>query len=54
MRQYYLLTLKKKEAISGYIRSLVGLKKYDAAENFIESIDDKLKDDNLVKDAIEL
>ena len=43
---------EKKEAISGYIRSLVGLKKYDAAENFIESIDDKLKDDNLVKDAI--
>ena len=43
---------EKKEAISGYIRSLVGLKKYDAAENFIGSIDDKLKDDNLVKDAI--
>ena len=43
---------EKKEAISGYIRSLVGLKKYDAAENFIGSIEDKLKDDNLVKDAI--
>ena len=26
---------EKKEAISGYIRSLVGLEKYDAAENFI-------------------
>ena len=43
---------EKKEAISGYIRSLVGLKKYDAASNFIDSIEDKLKGDNLVKEAI--
>ena len=43
---------EKKEAISGYIRSLVGLKKYDAASNFINSIEDKLKEDNLVKEAI--
>ena len=43
---------EKKEAISGYIRSLVGLKKYDAASDFINSIEDKLKEDNLVKDAI--
>ena len=43
---------EKKEAISGYIRSLVGLKKYDAASNFINSIEDKLKEDNLVKEAV--
>ena len=43
---------EKKEAISGYIRSLVGLKKYDAASNFINSIEDKLKQDNLVKEAV--
>ena len=43
---------EKKEAISGYIRSLVGLKKYDAASNFIDSIEDKLKEDNLVKEAV--
>ena len=43
---------EKKEAISGYIRSLVGLKKYDAASNFIYSIEDKLKEDNLVKEAV--
>ena len=43
---------EKKEAISGYIRSLVGLKKYDAASDFINSIEDKLKEDNLVKEAI--
>ena len=43
---------EKKEAISGYIRSLVGLKKYDAASNFIISIEEKLKKDNLVKEAV--
>jgi putative thioredoxin len=43
---------EKKEAISGYIRSLIGLKKYDTASDFINSIEDKLKEDNLVKDAI--
>ena len=43
---------EKKEAISGYIRSLVGLRKYDAASNFINSIEDKLKEDNLVKEAV--
>ena len=43
---------EKKEAISGYIRSLVGLKKYDAASNFINSIEYKLKEDNLVKEAV--
>ena len=43
---------EKKEAISGYIRSLVGLKKYDAASDFINSIEDKLKEGNLVKEAI--
>ena len=43
---------EKKEAISGYIRSLIGLKKYEAASDFISSIEDKLKEDNLVKEAI--
>ena len=43
---------EKKEAISGYIRSLIGLKKYEAASDFISSIEDKLKADNLVKEAI--
>ena len=43
---------EKKEAISGYIRSLVGLKKYDAASDFISSIEDKLKEDSLVKEAV--
>ena len=46
------MTQRKKEAISGYIRSLIGLKKYDTASDFINSIEDKLKEDNLVKDAI--
>lgn len=43
---------EKKEAISGYIRSLIGLKKYEAASDFISSIEDKLKEDNIVKEAI--
>jgi putative thioredoxin len=43
---------EKKEAISGYIRSLIGLKKYEAASDFISSIEDKIKEDNLVKEAI--
>ena len=43
---------EKKEAISGYIRSLIGLKKYEAASDFISSIEKKLKEDNLVKEAI--
>ena len=40
---------EKKEAISGYIRSLIGLKKYEAASDFISSIEDKIKEDNIVK-----
>ena len=43
---------EKKEAISGYIRSLIGLKKYEAASDFISSIEDKIKEDNIVKEAI--
>jgi len=43
---------EKKEAISGYIRSLIGLKKYEVASDFISSIEDKIKEDNLVKEAI--
>ena len=43
---------EKKEAISGYIRSLIGLKKYEAASDFISSIEEKLKENNLVKEAI--
>lgn len=40
---------EKKEAISGYIRSLIGIKKYEAASDFISSIEDKIKEDNIVK-----
>ena len=43
---------EKKEAISGYIRSLIGLKEYEAASDFISSIEDKIKEDNIVKEAI--
>ena len=43
---------EKKEAISGYIRSLIGLKKYEVASDFISSIEDKIKEDNIVKEAI--
>ena len=43
---------EKKEAISGYIRSLIGIKKYEAASDFISSIEDKIKEDNIVKEAI--
>ena len=43
---------EKKEAISGYIRSLIGLKKYETASDFISSIEDKIKEDNIVKEAI--
>ena len=43
---------EKKEAISGYIRSLIGLKKYESASDFISSIEDKIKEDNIVKEAI--
>ena len=43
---------QKKEAVSGYIRSLISLKKFDAADEFIKSLDEKMKEDNLIKDAI--
>ena len=43
---------QKKEAVSGYIRSLISLKKFDAAEDFVNSLDEKMKEDNLIKDAI--
>ena len=43
---------QKKEAVSGYIRSLISLKKFDAAGEFINSLDEKMKEDNLIKDAI--
>ena len=40
---------QKKEAVSGYIRSLISLKKFDAADEFIKSLDEKMKEDNLIK-----
>ena len=43
---------QKKEAVSGYIRSLISLKKFDAADEFIKSLDEKMKEDNLIKDAV--
>ena len=43
---------QKKEAASGYIRSLINLKKYNAADEFINSLDEKMKEDHLIKDAI--
>jgi len=43
---------QKKEAISGYIRSLINLKKYNAADEFINSLDEKMKEEHLIKDAI--
>ena len=43
---------QKKEAVSGYIRSLISLKKFDAADEFINSLDEKMKEDSVIKDAI--
>ncbi len=43
---------QKKEAVSGYIRSLISLKKFGAADEFINSLDEKMKEDNLIIDAI--
>ena len=43
---------QKKEAVSGYIRSLISLKKFDAADEFINSLDEKMKEDSLIKNAV--
>ena len=42
----------KTEAVSGYIRSLTGLKEIQIANEFLSSLDEKIKNNSLVQDAI--